>query len=249
MNLFSLFKKKIKLHSKKHYLIDKIDQLGLNVLYLKELKDILKKEKKVNRELKQEIKRLSKYINLTLVEAQLDNLSQTNDKQLDILNRIRFKLLRKSNYQKFKNVCLREVEQCNFFSKIIKETLRNLDDFKISNDEFEKERKLIKQIQKTYRELIRSIGDIKTVQEKAKEIILIHHKIKKTKLYEFIKEDIDLISDKAKFVLKNPKQSKLKFLLAGAYIISPGTFELTGVYLFLKYITRYVKLKRSKFAR
>lgn len=244
MQLFYLFKEKIKLHSKKYHLISKIDQLGLNELYLKELKVLLKKEQKINEELKKEVKKLSIFINLKLVNEQLNNINQTTKKQLDTLNRIRLKIFKQINYLKFKEMCRKEVEQSRFFSKILKETVSNIGEVEPAREEFEKEKLLVKQAQRTYNELLRAVGNVKRVQQKAKELILINRRIKQTKLYEFMKYDIDLVNNKAKYALKHPRESKLKFLLAGAYIISPGTFELTGVYLFFRYLKKYVKSKR-----
>lgn len=242
MQLFSLFREKIRLHSKKYHLINKIDRLGLNSLYLKELKDLLKKEQKINKNLKDEVKKL-KFIKTGLINEELNNINQTTKKQLDILKRIRFRIFRQTNYNKFKEACKKEVEQSKFFSKILKETITDIKDLEIPREEFKEGRLLVNQAQKTYAELKNAVGNVKKVQQKAKELILINRRIKRTKLYEFIKYDVDFVTEKAKYALKHPKESKLKFLFAGAYIISPGTFELTGVYLFFRYITKYIKHK------
>jgi len=241
MQLFSLFKKKIKLHSKKYHLIDKIDRLGLNALYLKELKNLLKEEQRTNKELRKEVKKLSKFVNLRLVNDQLINMNQTTKKQSDILNCIRLRLFKRTNYENFKDACRQEVEQSRFFSKIIKETVVNLKGVELPKEEFKQGKLLLKQAQKTYIELIKAVGNVKKVQQKSKELLLINRKLKKTKLYEFIKYDVDFVMGKARYAMKNPKESKLRFVLASAYIVSPGTFELTGVYLFFRYLTKYAK--------
>ena len=245
MQLISLFKKKIELHSRKYHLIGKIDRIGLNPLYLKELKILLKHEQRINKELKKEVKKLSKSFNLKLVNHQLANIELTTKKQFDILNMIRFRIFKQTNYQKFKDECKKEVEQSKFFSKILKEIVIETEGLGAPREEFEKGKLLVKQAQKTYRELI-AAGNIKRVHQKAKELILINRRIKKTKLYEFIKYDIDFVTNKAKHALKNKKESRLQFLLAGAYIVSPGTFELTGMYLFFRYIAKYAKSKKSR---
>lgn len=246
MQLFSLFREKIKLHSKKYRLIGMIDRLGLNAVYLKELKTLLKKEQWINKSLKKEVKKLSRFINLDLISEQITNINDTTKKQLDILTRIRFKIFKQVNYDAFKEACRKEVEQSKFFSKIIGETVTNIQGAEIPKEEFREGRLLVRQAQKTYAELLNAVGNVKKVQQKAKELILINRKIKKTKLYGFIKYDVDFVTGKAKYALKNPKESKLKFFLAGAYIVSPGTFELTGIYLFFRYLTKYVKDKRSR---
>ena len=246
MELFSLFRKKIKLHSMKYHLIDKIDQAGLNSLYLKELRTLLKEEQKVNKQLKKEVKKLSKFVDLSLVSEQLNNIGNTTKKQLDILKRIRLKIFKQSNYQSFKEACRTEVEQSKFFLKILDETATDIKGMEIPEEEFKEGKLLVKQAQKTYIELIKAVGNVKKVQQKATELILINRKIKRTKLYEFIKYDVDFVTEKARYALKNPKESKLKFILAGAYIVSPGTFELTGIYLFFRYLTKYIKHKTSR---
>lgn len=246
MQLFSLFREKIRLHSKKYHLIDKIDRLGLNVLYLKELRKLLKEERKTNKKLKIEVKKLSKFINLGLVMKQLININQTTKKQLEILNRIRLKLFKQTNYENFKEVCRQEVEQSKFFSKILKETVTNIKGIDIPEEEFKQGKLLVKQAQKTYVELAKAVGNVKKVQQKSKELILISMKLKKTKLYEFIKYDVDFVTEKAKYALKHPRESKLKFIFAGAYIVSPGTFELTGIFLFFRYLTKYAKRRRLR---
>jgi len=47
------------------------------------------------------------------------------------------------------------------------------------------------------------------------------------------------------YMMKHPKESKIKCALAGAYIIAPLTFELTGVYLFFRYLNKYAKELRA----
>lgn len=246
MQLFPLLREKIKIHSQKYHLIDKIDRLGLNALYLKELKNLLKQEGKTNKKLKKEVKKLSRFNNLNLVDEQLNNLDDTTKKQLDILRRIRLKILRQTNYKNFKEACREELEQTRFFLKILKETVADKE-IEIPKEEFEEGKLLVKHAQRTYEELVRAVGNVKKVQQKAKKLILINRQLKKTRLYGFIKYDIDFITEKAVYAMKHPRESKLKFFLAGAYIVSPGTFELTGVYLFFRYLTKYVKYKKSKF--
>lgn len=246
MRLFSLFREKIKLHSKKYRLMDKLDRLGLNDLYLKELRILLKKELIVNKALKKEVRNLSRFVDLSLVDQQLTNINHTTKKQLDILKRIRFRIFKQVNYNAFKEACRKEVEQSEFFSKVLRETVTHLRGAELPREEFREGKLLVKQAQKTYAELINAVGNVKKVQQKAKELILINQKLKKTKLYEFIRYDVDFVIDKAKYALKHPKESKLKFVLAGAYIVSPGTFELTGVFLFFRYLTKYIKHKSSR---
>jgi len=247
MEILSLFKAKIRLNSKKYLLIDKIDHLGLKKEYIKELRVCLKKERKVNKEIEKEIRNLSKIIDLTIVKREFAHLRQSTAKQTDILKRIRLRILKKSNYEKFKDACRREVEQNKLFSTILRERILRLEGAEIPKEEFQEGKLLVKQAQKTYQELVRAVGNVKKVQQKAKELILINRKLKKTKLYEFIKYDVDLVTKKATYALKNPKESRLKFLLAGAYIVSPGTFELTGIYLFFRYIKKYAQSKKFSF--
>lgn len=246
MELFSLFREKIRLHSQKYHLISKLDRFGMNRAYLKELRLLLRKERDVNKRLKQEIDFLSRFVNLRLIGEQIDNINKTTDMQLEILNRVELGIFRQLNYKRLKDECKREIEQSKFFLNILKETATELKGVEIPKREFEEEKILVSQAQKTYSELVKAIGNVRKVEQKAKELVFIGHKLKRTKLYEFMKQDIDFIISQASYAMKHPKESKLKFILASAYIISPGTFELTGVYLIFRYINKYIKLKSSR---
>lgn len=245
MDLFSLFREKIRLHSQKYRLIDKMDRFGLNRLYLRELRALLKREQDVNMMLKHEINSLSRFVSLKLAGEQVDNINKTTRKQLEILNRIEFGFFRQFNYRWLKNECMKEIEQSKFFLDILKGAATELKGAEVPKEEFEEDKLLVGQAQKTYNELVKAVGNVKKVEQKARELIFIGHKLKRTKLYEFMKQDVDFIISQASYAMKHPRESKLKFILASAYIISPGTFELTGVYLIFRYITKYVKHKKS----
>lgn len=104
-----------------------------------------------------------------------------------------------------------------------------------------KEKKLFFETVKKYNELIRAIGNKnkKKIQEKTREYVLVKTKFEKTKLYGYIQEDAKTIDNKLKCMIKNPKQNKIAYCFAGIYIISPGTFELTAIFLTFKYIGKY----------
>jgi len=103
-----------------------------------------------------------------------------------------------------------------------------------------KDKKLFLQIIKKYDEVIAARGDKKKLRLKAKEYFIVKTRFEKTKLYDYIKYDAKVIDAKVKEMMKHPKDHKIGYLLASFYIVSPGTFELTGVFLFFRYIGKYI---------
>lgn len=243
MDIIPLFKEKILLHTKKYNTIAQIDRFSLSKIYLKELKSILKEEYRINKKLEKEIRFLSKFINVELITQQLKNLTNTTRKQYDILTSIRLNFFKKINYNLFKEACRTEVEQSKFFAQLLK----NLDfeEFKKYKQEFEKEKQLILDAQQKYRELLSAIGNVQKVNQKAKEFLQINQKIKKTHLYTFIQEDAQRVEKRIRYIMARPKESKLTFLLTSAYVVSPGTFELTFIFLFFRYLGKYTKTKMT----
>lgn len=104
-----------------------------------------------------------------------------------------------------------------------------------------KEKKLFFETVKKYNELVRAIGNKnkKKIKAKTREYVLVKTKFEKTRLYCYIKEDAKNIDHKVRYMVKHPKQNKLAYFFAGVYIITPGTFELTAVFLTFKYIGKY----------
>lgn len=98
-----------------------------------------------------------------------------------------------------------------------------------------------------YKELIKATGNKEKVKEKAREYFLVKTRFEKTRLYCYIKEDMKKIDKKVRYMMRNPKKNKLAYFFAGVYIIAPGTFELTALFLIFKYSGKYViDIKKGK---
>ena len=126
--------------------------------------------------------------------------------------------------------------------------------YQLDNKNFKKSWKLLLQLQKELQKLTKNVGNSKVVKLHAERILVIISSLQKTELYEFIKSDIEFIKKKVKYIVDNPKESKLAYALATVYIVSPGTFEMTGAVLFFRYLGKYTiskakKIKRKKLIR
>ena len=106
--------------------------------------------------------------------------------------------------------------------------------------EFHRDLRLAQRINQHYQLLLRSLGNQKEVIKQSKELNALIDHVQQTKLYGFIYEDVERIKVRMHYIRAHPKENKLAYVAAGAYIIVPGTFELTGVYLFLRYSWKYV---------
>ncbi|MEK6816729.1 MAG: hypothetical protein AABY09_03885 [Nanoarchaeota archaeon] len=106
-------------------------------------------------------------------------------------------------------------------------------------------RTLLIEAQRLLKLFVKSIGNTDTMMITGRQLLKVLDKVQQTEVYEFIQQDIAAIKKKIKYVMEHPKESKLAYLFTGIYIIAPGTFELTGAILTLRYLTKYT-LKRSK---
>lgn len=122
--------------------------------------------------------------------------------------------------------------------------------FSEKQKEFSEARKLVSLLQSLYMRLIYEI-DPKKAKIEAFEILQIINKLKKMELYGYMRSDFNVIRKKVIEIVRHPKENKLASVLAGAYIIAPGTFELTFAFLMAKYAGKYAKkqFSRKKFFR
>jgi len=114
--------------------------------------------------------------------------------------------------------------------------------------ELAEERRLIGRLQSLYGKALYE-PDPGKARKEALAILSLINKLKKTELYGYLREDFNIIRNKAVQIAKNPKENKLASVIAGAYIISPGTFELTFAVLMARYATKYAKRRFSKKGR
>tara|TARA_Y100000310_G_C20674203_1_gene811989 strand:+ start:1574 stop:2374 length:801 start_codon:yes stop_codon:yes gene_type:complete len=106
--------------------------------------------------------------------------------------------------------------------------------------------KLVKKLQVEVHKLGKSVGNrrlVKLHSDKALELI---SKVQKTELYGFIKQDVQFVKTKVGYMVKNPKENKVAYALGTFYIVSPLTFEATGVVLFFRYLGKYSVSKVRK---
>lgn len=86
--------------------------------------------------------------------------------------------------------------------------------------------------------LLHSIGNAAQIRKNAQEILKVLDKVKNTELYSYMRSDIVFIKDQIKEVMKDPRKSKVKTLLAAIYMFTPGTFDTTVYILLLKNLTK-----------
>jgi len=106
--------------------------------------------------------------------------------------------------------------------------------------------KLVKKLQVEVHKLGKSVGDRKLVKLHSKKTLELISKVQKTELYGFIKQDVQFVKTKVGYMIKNPKENKVAYALGTFYIVSPLTFEATGVVLFFRYLGKYSVSKVRK---
>ena len=115
---------------------------------------------------------------------------------------------------------------------------QKLREFKLK---YNKEKNLILRLNNELKKLKKLSGDRKKIILESKQILVIIKQLEKTEIYWFVKEDVEKVRNYLIKVKENPKNKGLVYLLAGIYIVAPGTFELTGIVLFFRYSWRYIK--------
>jgi len=181
---------------------------------------------------------LSRILNKQLVE-----LSKLN--HISILFNYFFKRTKyKKTMNYFKELHKEEIKIYSTIHKDAEEHLiqlnRYLKQYKKQQEELRKERKLVQKLVKAYRELLQSVGDVKEVTMKSKEVEFLIKKVQMTILYNYIEDDVKKIKTKVIYIKDHPKENKLAYALATAYIVLPTTFEITFVVLTLRYTIKYL---------
>ncbi|MFH0752224.1 MAG: hypothetical protein V1914_01365 [archaeon] len=82
--------------------------------------------------------------------------------------------------------------------------------------------------------LLSVVGNNTLVRKNAQELLKLLNKLQNTEIYTYIHSDLNFIKNQVREVIKNPNKSKVKTLLAGIYILAPGTFETTAYILLVK---------------
>jgi hypothetical protein len=266
-NLEKLYLKRLKFNSKRLKLLEKVRGKGYfsSIGNLVKIRVILQKEIIVNKkiiivlekgtieeEFLEQITLNFKKINSVLVleEKLISNLSSSQV----LLSYFRFVYGRKDSYtevwNKVKNLSRQEArlnqEIINISSSLPK-------GFQVDKSKFRKSWQLVLELQRELRKLASSVGNARLVKLHAEKILRIVDLLQKTELYDYMQQDVLWIKKKAIYMTKNPKESKVAYGLATFYIVSPGTFEATGVVLFFRYLGKYTihhsKKLKSKFNR
>lgn len=117
--------------------------------------------------------------------------------------------------------------------------------YQMDTEEVKGSWKLVLQLQEELKKLAYALGDSALVKRHGdKALVLISH-IQKTEIYEFIQQDVLYIQQKVRYIMAHPQENKLAYFLTTVYIIAPGTFEMTGVILFFRYLGKYTFRKKK----
>lgn len=181
------------------------------------------------------------------------SLLRASSKNISILvSKDKTKSFLKENMQKLAKSFEKEEETNKKFIENINSNTEKLaariPGFLEKQQEFSEIKSLIKALATTYKQFLYELNPAKA-KEEAKRIFTIIERLQKTELYGYMKSDFIAIQKAVIRILKNPKKNKLASVLAGAYIIAPGTFELTFAALMARYSYKYAtrKLQSKKF--
>ena len=266
-SLEKLYLKRLKLNSKRLKLLEKIRDKNYfgSVATLVKIRAILSKEREVNRKI---IKNLEegkvdeefleqivlnfRKINVLLGRQNklISNLN-TFDVSLSYFKRIYGK---KDSYsQVWSKLKILSKHEAKLNQEILDISNKLPKDYQLDKNKFKKSWQLVLELQRELRKLASSVGNARLVKLHAEKTLSLVSKIQETELYDYIQKDVLWIKKKATYMMKNPKESKVAYGLATFYIVSPGTFEATGVVLFFRYLGKYTihhsKKLKNKFNR
>lgn len=273
--LDKLLKNKMILRRKKYLIITalhtKPQYYFLAYNSINSLKIIILREKAVNGAILREIKHLHK-INVPVIPTMGDlhlhslrlslilddeykilrqvSLLKVSSKNISILiSKDKTKSFLKENMQKLtKNLEREEEINKKFINSINNHTEKlasKIPGLLEKQQEFSELKNLIKALAVTYKQFLYELNPAKA-NEEAKKIFAIIGRLQKTELYGYMKSDFMAIQKVVIKIMKNPKKNKLASVLAGAYIIAPGTFELTFAVLMARYSYKYAAKKFFK---
>ncbi|PIN80141.1 hypothetical protein COV16_01415 [Candidatus Woesearchaeota archaeon CG10_big_fil_rev_8_21_14_0_10_34_8] len=228
------------------------------------LRDIIKQEIFLNKRIIKKIHRIYKrktkeeHIFYELAETTNDLLETLQDeldilKEVGIISIIKNKIIFYKKHSFLRKKCLDFKKVFDKEQEINKNLTQQLYDknmelygLKASKKKNLKEYMgLLLEAQKLLISFRSSIGNKEKVLKVGKDLLKVLDKVQNTDLYEFVQQDVNAIKNKVKFVMAHPKQHKLTYLFTSFYIISPGTFELTGAILAVRYMTKYT-IKKTK---
>lgn len=274
--LYRFLEKKLALHTRKHRLLVKIrekeaywwvlrDFQLLRVIIAKEIilnNQILKRIGELNRKLskltdepffspveyytraviktlKQEAGALS---DITLLDISLHNIAHWVKKES--------KLYFDEAFTNFKLKYNEELKQNLRYSVLMAREERKLSkvikQFSVEREKFFEEKGLYLKAQDNYKKLVKAIGNEEEVRKRANDLLTLVSKIKGTKVYDYMQQDVSSFEKKIRYIMQHPKDNKAAYVLASAYIIAPATFEATFIILFVRYLGKYIIHKTKK---
>ena len=254
-SLDKLLLERFSLGLKKYSLINQIDRKSFvnSIKILGRICYIITQEIRVNKNI---CRKLKGFVDLRdIVEPVYVNLFEINHvlkQEIKILNRINFLVVfyfkmkslfsKQNNFERMVddfNVCYNEEIKLNelFLEKDILNLLPK--EYRVDKKRLKDSLELVLSLQNEIHKIGKSVGDVKLVKKHAGDALKLVDLVQKTELYGFIKQDVEFIKDKLVFIVKHPKENKLAYVLGTVYIVSPLTFEATGVVLFFRYLAKY----------
>ena len=249
-----LLLQRLVLNHKKYKLVKKLEKASFfeRLSVLGKIHLIINKQLSLNKKVRKSLLKVDRSL-IKIIEPVYSVLQEAYvilDKQNKVFYKINFLTLLSGGY--FRN-CLKEYhglysQEINLNHMFVENKLfsflpENYDPKKLKNAW-----KLLLELQSELRFMVRNVGNTRLVKAHGKHALKLISLIQKTELYGFIKNDVEFVKTKVKLMIKNPKENKLAYVLGTFYIVSPGTFELTGAVLFVKYIGQYsfTKVKKLK---
>ncbi|HII15414.1 MAG TPA: hypothetical protein HA362_03805 [Nanoarchaeota archaeon] len=115
--------------------------------------------------------------------------------------------------------------------------------FRLGRTQAKQAAKVIFTVNKYIRALSDAVGSRAEVQKAAKLLLKELARLQHTEVYGYVKDDAEKIKQAAKVILANPREAKLRQMLAGIYLVAPFSFDATGAVIFLRYAAKYANAK------
>jgi len=267
MNIGELYLKRLDYSSRRLALIEKIEGKYYvpSLIILKKVQRLIKKEIVLNNKIIKDVRErkvdeICKYHIVDPIEDFFNNLNILLHTEylliahLDIfkhgLSSIKSLFSKdKSAFIKFqRNLAILVEKEKKLSAKLWMVSEQFPKDCKIREKDFRKSLDLVAKLQEELSKFPHLIGNNKSLNVHGKKVLVLLEKVKKTDLYDFMKKDVAFIKKQVEYMVGHPTENKLAYTLASVYLISPGTFEMTGVFLFFKYLGQYTykKVKKKK---
>lgn len=263
--LEKLLKRFLDLQSGKWHLVYRVyhKKTGLISFYnsMRKLRRIVLLEIMLCRKIERSGLRMVERVNKKKLKALLRSLVMLCEPLISVLQQeykllteTRLPKLRKNNVllerqaHKFHDMFNKEMRLSRKFDGIVLRhgsTLGIVKGYSAKRKEFERTKRLLQLSREAFRQLLRA-EDVKEAARANRELTQLLNMLQRTEMYDYIKNDVEFVRRKAKYIIQHPKEHKLIYFLTGIYLVSPFTFEATGALLTLKYATKYAVSKSRK---